>query len=104
MPYYYYILLAISVLTCVYAIRFFKQRNRVTPFQLFNKALRDENSGYFNEAFINYANALSEVDRLGFHRTLKSRIHEKLKVLRTIIEYEKGIHMTSRINAEVSKK
>lgn len=104
MPYYYYLLLMITVLIVVYFIRYVLLRSKSSPLQLFNDGLRDENSGHFTEAVINYENALTKVDRVRFHSYLKIRIHEKLKVLYTIIEYEKSMHLTKRINNSTDTK
>ena len=104
MPYYYYLLLMITVLIVVYFIRYVLLRSKSSPVQLFNDGLRDENSGHFTAAVINYENALTQVDRVRFHSYLKIRIHEKLKVLYTIIEYEKSMHLTKRINNSTDTK
>ena len=61
------------------------------PVELFVEGLRYENDGHFDEAIINYQNALSEVKKNRFHRDLKHKIIQKLKVLHTIIEYKKNI-------------
>jgi hypothetical protein len=61
------------------------------PVELFVEGLKFENNGYFDEAIINYENALSEVQKNRFHGDLKNKIIQKLKVLHTIIEYKKNI-------------
>ena len=61
------------------------------PVELFVEGLRYENDGHFDEAIINYENALSEVKKNRYHGDLKSKIIQKLKVLHTIIEYRKNI-------------
>ena len=61
------------------------------PVELFVEGLKYENDGHFNEAIINYENALGEVKKGRIHRDLKNRIIQKLKVLYTIIEYKKNI-------------
>ena len=64
------------------------------PVELFVEGLRYENDGHFDEAIINYQNALSEVEKNRSHRELKHRIIQKLKVLHTIIEYKKNFQFT----------
>jgi hypothetical protein len=49
------------------------------PVELFVEGLRYENDGHFDEAIINYENALSEVKRTRFHRDLENRISKSLK-------------------------
>jgi hypothetical protein len=69
-------------------------RKKNIPAELFLEALRNENSGNFEEAVVTYENALNEVNKTRFHGgSLKTRITEKLKVLRTIIDYENSQHI-----------
>ena len=67
------------------------------PVELFVEGLRFESDGHFDEAIINYENALSEVKKNRFHGDLKNRIIQKLKVLYTISEYNKNIQFTRKI-------
>ncbi len=97
MPYYYYFILMIAVLIIIYMIRSGTLSTKSTPVELFNEALREENSGDFKAALINYELALSEAEKNKFHGNLKNRIHEKLKVLHTIIEYENSMQLAKRI-------
>ena len=64
------------------------------PVELFVEGLKYENNGHFDEAIINYENALNEVKKNWFHGDLKNRIMQKLKVLHTIIEYKKNFGFT----------
>ncbi len=98
MPYYYYFILMIAVLIIIYLVRSGTFSTKSTPLELFNEALREENSGDFQAAFMNYELALSEAGKNKFHSNLKNRIQEKLKVLHTIIEYEKSMHLAKRIS------
>jgi len=72
------------------------------PVELFVEGLKHENDGHFDEAIINYENALAEVKKKRFHRDLKNKIIQKLKVLHTMIEYKKGILFT-RSTATIDK-
>lgn len=71
---------------------FLKKKN--LPVELFVEGLKYENNGHFDEAIINYENALAEVKKNRFHNNLKNRIIQKLKVLQTIIEYQKSLQFT----------
>jgi hypothetical protein len=64
------------------------------PVELFVEGLKYENNGHFDEAIMNYENALVEVKKNRFQNSLKNRIIQKLKVLHTIIEYKKNIRFT----------
>jgi hypothetical protein len=70
------------------------------PVELFVEGLKYENDGLFDEAIINYENALSEIKKNRFHRDLENRIIQKLKVLYTISEYQKNVQFTHKIAAD----
>lgn len=84
---YYYIFSIILLTIIIILIRSFILRRKNIPVQLFNEALKNENSGYFEEAVITYETALNEIKKIRFHGTLKNKIIDKIKVLRTILEY-----------------
>ena len=67
------------------------------PVELFVEGLRYENDGHFDEAIMNYENALSEVKKNRVHRDLENKIIQKLKVLYTVSEYKKNIQFTRKI-------
>jgi hypothetical protein len=73
-------------------IRFFSLSKKGLPGRLFAEALRDENSGNFEKAVINYRTALEAANNKRFHSNLKDKINEKLKVLHTVIEYRRSIN------------
>ena len=54
---------------------------------LYVKALKDENSGHFEEAITGYEIALAQCRRIGFQRALKNKIIGKVKLLHTIVDY-----------------
>jgi hypothetical protein len=83
-------LLAISFIL----IRSFILRRKNTPVQLYNEALKNENSGHFEEAVITYETALNEINKIRFHGTLKNKIIDKIKVLRTNLEYNNNLRFT----------
>ena len=69
-------------------IRSFFQKGRNAPVELFAEALRNENSGHFEKAILNYKPPLDIVNKTGFHRnSLKNKIVEKLKILHTVTDY-----------------
>lgn len=96
MPFYYYFILMIAVLLIIYLVRS-GAFSKNSSLELFNEALREENSGDFKAAFINYEQALIKAEKNKFHGNLKNRIHEKLKVLHTIIEYEESMELAKRM-------
>ena len=83
-----FIMIALLI-TSIMSFLFLKKKN--LPVELFTEGLKNENDGNFDEAIINYENALNEVKKNRFHRDLENRIIQKLKVLHTISEYRKNI-------------
>lgn len=75
-------------------ISFFFLKNKDLPVELFVEGLKYENDGHFDEAIINYENALSEVKKSSVHRELRDRIIQKLKVLHLTIEYKNNFQLT----------
>ena len=86
-----FIMVAILIVPIISSL-FLKKKE--LPVELFFEGLKYENDGHFDEAIINYENALSEAEKNRFHRDLKNKIIQKLKVLHTIIEYKKNIQFT----------
>ena len=102
MPLYYFVYLIILLAAFFWLVRYIIQRKTSLPIQLFIKGLRTENSGNFEEATISYENALNEVKKIRFHHSLKNKIIEKLKVLRTVKRYEKDQNFIRENNSWLS--
>ena len=102
MPLYYFVYLIILLAAFFLLVRYIIQRKTSLPIQLFIKGLRTENSGNFDEATISYENALNEVKKIRFHHSLKNKIIEKLKVLRTIKRYKKDQNFIRENNSWLS--
>jgi len=102
MPLYYVVYLIILLAAFFLFVRYIIQRKTSLPIQLFIKGLRTENSGNFEEATISYENALNEVKKIRFHHSLKNKIIEKLKVLRTVKRYEKDQNFIRENNSWLS--
>jgi hypothetical protein len=68
------------------------RRNSI-PVRLFTQALKNENKGDFEAAIVNYETALEEVKKARFaSSSLKNKIKEKLKILKTVIDYQSSFH------------
>jgi hypothetical protein len=89
-----FIMIALLI-TSVISSLFLKKKD--LPVELFVEGLRYENDGHFDEAIMNYENALSEVKKNRSHRDLENRIIQKLKVLYTVSEYKKNIQFIHKI-------
>jgi len=83
-----FIMIAILIVSIVSSL-FLKKKD--LPVELFVEGLKYENDGHFDQAIINYENALCEVKSNRFHRDLENKIVQKLKVLNTIIDYKKSM-------------
>ena len=94
MSIYQYSLFTMISLLIASIISSFLLKKKDLPVELFLERLKYENNGHFDEAIINYENALSEVQKNRFHLDLKSKIIQKLKVLHTFIEYKKNFQFT----------
>lgn len=93
MPFYYYLIISIMILMIILLTRFLIARQKDIPAELFAEALKDENSGHFEEAILTYEDALTKVRKSRFRgNSLRNRIIEKLKVLHTTIEYKNSFH------------
>ncbi|HSU28685.1 MAG TPA: hypothetical protein VLJ68_09910 [Chitinophagaceae bacterium] len=86
----YIIVFIVLILIISYLIRVRILRKKTVPVKLFFEALRNENSGEFEVAVSLYNEALSEAKRLRGHNDLEYKIIEKLKLLNTVIAYQKG--------------
>lgn len=91
---YYYIFSAMLLTLIFFFIRSLVLRKKSLPVTLYVEALRNENSGHFEEALATYENALMEAkkEKFQYGGSLKNKIIEKLKVLHTIIEYKNSLH------------
>ena len=91
MPFYFYLFLFIVLSVIFLVFRSLVLRRKNISVELFNEALRNENSGHYEEALVTYENALHEVSKIRFHGNFKNKIVEKLKLLHTLIEYKNSI-------------
>jgi hypothetical protein len=89
-----FIMIALIIASIISSL-FLKKKD--LPVELFVEGLKYENDGHFDEAIINYENALSEVKKNRFHRDLENKIIQKLKVLHTMSEYKKNTQFTRNI-------
>ena len=94
MTIYLYLPFIMIALLIIFIIGSLILKRKNLPVELFVEGLKYENDGHFDEAIINYKNALSEVKKNRFHSNLKNIIIQKLKVLHAIIKYKKSFLST----------
>jgi hypothetical protein len=87
MPFYNYFFLFIVLSIIFLVIRSIVLRKKNLSVELFAKALKNENSGHYEEAVVTYKSALNEVKKIRFHSSLRNKIIEKIKLLHTLIDY-----------------
>ncbi|HYM92553.1 MAG TPA: hypothetical protein VET23_00290 [Chitinophagaceae bacterium] len=97
MPFYYYLFLSTQLPLIVILSRSYFFRKRNLPAELFSEALRNENNEDFEEALTAYENVLSELNRTGSRSYLKFKSTEKIKVLRSIINYKNSFYCITRV-------
>jgi len=102
MPTYYFLYMLIVLGVLFLLVRYLLLRRTSLSTQLFIKGVRAENSGLYAEAATSYENALREMKKNWFHRSLKIKIREKLKVLHTINIYKKDQDFIRKNNSWIS--
>ena len=90
MQLYYYLFPAVTLLLVASFVRFVILKKKNITVKLFSLALKNENNGRLEEAVTSYECALVEVKKIRFHSVLQKKITEKLKVLNTMIEYDRN--------------
>lgn len=73
----------------------FKKRNDHT--ELYSLGVRNENDGNYSQALRNYEDALKEVRKLKLEKHFGTKIAERIKILRTTIDYEKNFQTSQGV-------
>jgi hypothetical protein len=58
--------------------------------ELYCEGVRNENDGQYNLALSNYEDALSEIRKLNMNDKFGEKIAERIKILRTTMDYERN--------------
>jgi hypothetical protein len=58
--------------------------------ELYKEGVRNENDGRYTIALQNYQDALSEVKKIRLDNKFGKKIAQRIKILKTIIDYEKN--------------
>ncbi|MEJ8844766.1 hypothetical protein WG954_20395 [Lacibacter sp. H375] len=94
---YYIFLLIIPAAIVIFLVKHLTGKKKGNAVSLYKAALKEENTGRFESAITQYELALQEAERKGFDKSLRVLINEKLKVLHTITEYEKEMHVHPKV-------
>jgi hypothetical protein len=71
------------------------KRNSFTD--LYNEGIKNENAGHYQLALHNYEGALREMVKFRPARKLTKRINQRIRILRTTIEYEQNFNPLSKL-------
>jgi len=86
--------ISLSLLALVFCIailaRATSHRKLSIGIALYLEALRDENNGHFEEAVTAYEAVLVQCKKIRFQRVFRNKITGKVKLLHTIIDYDKS--------------
>ena len=83
-----YWLLFISCTVLCIIILFFIRHKQNSHTELYSEGVRNENDGRYKMALRNYEDALSEIRKLKLNKKFGTKIAERIKILRTTIDYE----------------
>lgn len=87
-----FIIVSVSVLLiALFLLRVLFYSKKNISEKSFSIALQNENNGNYEEALLNYEIALAHVKKMKHHKDLKGKILEKIKVLHTVIQYQKNL-------------
>ncbi|MDR3714484.1 MAG: hypothetical protein P4L51_16855 [Puia sp.] len=64
--------------------------NKKNHTELYSEGVRNENDGHYDLALHNYEDALSEIRKHNLHDRFSEKITQRIKILRTTIDYEKN--------------
>lgn len=95
--YYSLLLILPAAFLFLFLVRKFSGKPKDSAVILFKAGLKEENTGRFQAAIVQYELALEQAEKKGFDKSLRRLINEKLKVLHTINEYEKEMHVQSKM-------
>ncbi len=70
-----------------FCILFFR-RKKYSYTALYTEAVKNENNGLFKAALENYITVLAEIKKYRFNEKMEQQLIDKIKVLRSAIEYE----------------
>jgi len=63
--------------------------------ELYSEGLRNENNGCYTTALHNYEDALSEIRKLKLNNKFGAKIAQRIKILRTTIDYERNFQRSN---------
>jgi hypothetical protein len=89
----FYFFLFVALIILGLFIIFIIQHRKKSRAGLYCEGIRNENDGRYNLAIHNYEEALDEIRSPRMKRSLIKKITGRIKILRTMIEYEKNFQV-----------
>ncbi len=83
-----YLSVLIVLIVMAFAAVFLFRSKKYTYSALYDEGIKNENNGFFTAALENYNNALIEIEKYKFHEKMKEQVIQKIKVIKSTIEYE----------------
>lgn len=91
MPFILLILFLIILVLIAVFVTLYKENSHT---ELYSEGVQNENDGHYNLAMQNYEDALSEIRKLRLGKKFGIKIAQRIKILRTTIDYEKHFRIT----------
>ena len=83
-------LLIIPIITGIILVIVILYRRKNSHTELYSEGLHNENNGDYDLALHNYEEALNEMKKAKPDNRFYNKITQKIKILRTLVEYEKN--------------
>ena len=97
-PLLYLLLFIIPLLISIFIILYILYKKN-SHTELYSEGLRNENNGRYTSALHNYEDALSEIRKLKLNDKFGVKIAQRIKILRTTIDYERNFQRSNGNNA-----
>jgi hypothetical protein len=85
-----YLLLFIMLIVLFFSIVLISYYKKNGHTELYREGARNENEGHYKLALQNYEDALTEIRKLKLDNKFGEKIVQRIKILRTLIDYEKN--------------
>jgi uncharacterized membrane protein YqiK len=88
-----FLLIILALIILILVAVFFTLYKENSPTALYNEGVQNENEGRYNLAMQNYEDALREVRKLKRGKKFGIKIAQRIRILRTTIDYEKNFRI-----------
>jgi hypothetical protein len=92
-----YLFLFILFIVLCFVVILVANHKKNSHTQLYKEGVHNENEGDYKLALQNYADALIEIRKLKVDNKFGHKIEERIKILRTLIDYEKNFQTGRRV-------